>query len=313
MSAFVGFGVGLPYVKQHTGRDGVKHLCFQRGGYSVRITSDQHQPGFFRLYRAALLKADVTEHQVRRILQRIPGTLSHAVLRWKEAAQGAGRQFGMTASNRRLADDISSGAGWLHLDELSGTHVDFICGRGTASGFVQNRRLQVLRLVARNAGRTAPLSLSHAIPHKTPRRAAQPLPCWSADDLRAFCLMFPVGTVEHTTAILLIWLRLSPAALVHLDADELDTLCDPRSRFGLEFHSAFAALPSGLYGAVEDMRKRGVRLAARMRAATARAGVPNITRQAVVKLNAELVGAMIATHALGCRGGELVDGLLQLQ
>ncbi len=313
MSAFVCCGVGLPYVKQHTGRDGVKHLCFQRSGYSVRLASDQHQPGFFRLYRAAMLRSGVTEHQVRGILQRTPGTLSHAVLQWKVAMQQVGRQVAMSASDRRLADDISSREGWLHLDELTAIHIDFICGRATASTLVQNRRLQVLRLVARNAGRTAPLALSLPVARKTLQRAAQPLPCWTADDLRAFCLRLPVGTVEYTAANLMIWLRLSPAALVHLDADELDALCDPRSRFGLEVHSAFVALPSGLYGAVEEMRRSGAGLAARMRAATAQAGVPNLTRQSVVKLNAELVGAMIARPASSGRYGVLVDGLLQLQ
>lgn len=310
MSAFVCGGVRLPYVKQHTGRDGVKHLCFQRGGHSVRLASDQHQPGFFRLYRSAMLRSGITEHQVRRILQRTPGTLCHAVLQWKVAMQMVGRQFAMSAHSRRLADDISSGAGWLHLDELTVTHVDFICGRGTVSTFVENRRLRVLRLVARNAGRTAPLALSLPVARKTLQRAAQPLPCWSADDLRAFCLMFPVGTVEHTAANLMIWLSLSPVALVHLDAEELDALCDPRSRFGLEVHSAFAALPSGLYGAVEEMRRSGAGLAARMRAATARAGVRNLTRQSVVKLNAELVGAMIARPASSGGDRVLVDGLM---
>ncbi|RGP35351.1 hypothetical protein D1012_20655 [Pseudotabrizicola alkalilacus] len=256
-----------------------------------------------------MLRSGVTEHQVRRILQRTPGTLSHAVLQWK-ALQQVGRQFAMSAHSRRLADDISSSAGWLHLDELTVTHVDFICGRGTASGFVQNRRLQVLRLVARNAGRTASLAFSLPVARETLQRTAQPLPCWTADDLRAFCLMFPVGTVEHTAANLMIWLGLSPAALVYLDADELDALSDPRSRFGVEVHFAFAALPSGLYGAVEDMRRSGGGLAARMRAATARAGVPNLTRQSVVKLNAELVGAMIARPASSGRYGVLVDGLM---
>lgn len=122
--------------------------------------------------------------------------------------------------------------------------------------------------------------------------------------------MFPVGTVEHTAANLMIWLSLSPAALVHLDVDELNALCDPRSRFGLEVHSAFAALPFGVYGAVEDMLRSGAGLAARMRAVTARAGVPNLRRQSVVKLNAELVGAMIARPASSDRDGVLVEGLL---
>ncbi|MDZ4135762.1 MAG: hypothetical protein U1D06_09250 [Paracoccaceae bacterium] len=160
MSAFVCCGVGLPYVKQHTGRDGVKHLCFQRSGYSVRLASDQHQPGFFRLYRTAMLRSGVTEYQVQRILQRAPGTISHAVLQWKKAMQQGGWQYGMAAANRLVADDISSAAGWLHLGELSSTHVDFICGAGRYSDFTQTRRLAVLRLIARNAGRTAPLALS---------------------------------------------------------------------------------------------------------------------------------------------------------
>ncbi|PTE20286.1 hypothetical protein C5F48_18395 [Cereibacter changlensis JA139] len=215
--------------------------------------------------------------------------------------QQIGRQFSMAASNRRLADDISSGAGWLHLDELTSTHVDFICGAGVVNGFVQARRLQVLRLVARNAGRTGPLGLSRGLARKTLGTVAQPRACWSADDLQAFCLMFPVGTVQHTAATLMIWLRLSPNSLMQLDADELDTLCDPRSGFGRAVHSAFAAPPSGLYGAAEDMRRSGAGLAVRLRAATARAGVPNLTRQSVRKLNGELIGSLIASHALSCR------------
>lgn len=310
MSAHI-FKTALPYVKESVGADGVKQLRFHRGSHTVSLPPCQDQPGFFRLYRDAMLRAGVTSRQVMSILQRTPGTLSHAVQQWKTAMRQNGSLIGSVAISAKAGDEICRVAGWMHADGLTSTHVDFICTTDCKNKFARLARLAALRLVLRHAGSTQRIAPSQPPTRRTTKPASRPCVFWTTGDLNAFQRMFPVGTVEHTAATLMALLQPSPARLVHLDAAELDTLCPPLSRFGADVHAVFADLPSGLYGAVEDMRQmNGARLAARLRAATARAGVPHLTLRSVGKLNADLIGGMIAGYMLSCRNRELIDGLL---